>query len=274
MQRAIGDDLPEIELPDDYTLRTCLPGDAPHWARIISESFENSTFDAARFDSEMEGDPAYQAERIFFMCAPGGTPCATASAWRKEYFGPDTGYVHYVGVLPAHASRKLGLAVSLAVLHHFHREGLTKAVLETDDFRLGAIKTYCRLGFWPLMHHESHAVRWDAVFAKLEGTGKMIRAASGRASRGKMIRIPQTSQIKKRAATSKARSRVRLASNRPRRKAVFVSPRLHGQPHHPAKRESRTLSRVGRLLAAHYNYKRNQPYLSASPPPPINVNQR
>ena len=167
MRRPTLDDLPEIELPAGYRLRTSRKGDAPHWARIIRESFGSPDVDASRFARDMQSHPAYLTDRIFFVCAPNGMPCATASAYRRDGFGSDAGYLHMVGVRPCHAGRKLGFAASLAALHRFRSEELSSVVLETDDFRLAAVKTYFRLKFSPFIRHASHPARWDAVCARL-----------------------------------------------------------------------------------------------------------
>ena len=45
--------------------------------------------------------------------------------------------------------RSYVLFLVLAALYEFARMGLTDAVLETDDDRLAAIKTYQNLGFQP-----------------------------------------------------------------------------------------------------------------------------
>jgi mycothiol synthase len=167
MRRATLDDLPKIELPEGYSIRTSRDGDAIHWARIIRESFEDANCDESLFERRMVSDQDYLPERIFFVCAPDGMPCGTASAYRSRNAGQDVGALHMVGVRPIHTGMRLGFAVSLAVLHRFRSEGLTSAVLLTDDYRLPAIKTYLRLGFLPLFTHNSHAARWDAVYARL-----------------------------------------------------------------------------------------------------------
>lgn len=166
MRRSSLDGLGDVGLPDGYSIRTSRDGDAAHWTRIVSESFEED-YAADYFDNRMKGDDSYRPDRVFFVCAPDGLPCATASAYRRDSYGADTGYLHYVAVCPAHAGRRLGLAVSLAVLHKFREEGLRRAVLQTDDFRLPAVKTYLRLGFTPSIVHENQPARWDAVYARL-----------------------------------------------------------------------------------------------------------
>jgi mycothiol synthase len=171
MRRPTLEGLPEIELPPGYTIRTSQDGDGLHWARIIRESFADDRFDVLRFERDMKCHPAYRPDRIFFVCAPDRLPCGTASAYRQEYFGPDAGYLHYVGVCPAYAGKGLGAAVSLAALGKFRSEGLKIAVLQTDDFRLPAIKTYLRLGFSPMIIDKDHPARWDVVFAGLGLSG-------------------------------------------------------------------------------------------------------
>lgn len=167
MIRRRLDDLPVVELPEGYAIRTYRDGDGKHWAGILRESFKDDSFDEARFDREMKAHPAFRPDRIFFVCSSDGSPCGTASAYRQESFGNNTGYLHYVAVCPAHAGKRLGTAVSIAVLNKFRSEGFSSAVLQTDDFRLAAIRTYLRLGFTPLMNHESHPGRWDIVLGKL-----------------------------------------------------------------------------------------------------------
>ena len=72
-----------------------------------------------------------------------------------------------VAVRPAHRGRRLGYWVCLAALRRMAAEGLHRAVLRTDDFRIPAIRTYLRLGFEPVVVHENQRARWRAVFAAI-----------------------------------------------------------------------------------------------------------
>jgi mycothiol synthase len=162
MRRDTLDGLPALLLPEGYTLRTYCEGDDANWIRIINESFERA-WTKADFASMMKNDPAFRPERLFFVVAPDGVPCATAGAWRSATNGEGVGYLHYVGTRPAHAGRKLGYWVSLAALLHLRAEGCNAATLLTDDYRLAAIKTYLRLGFRPVIVHENQPTRWERV---------------------------------------------------------------------------------------------------------------
>ncbi len=167
MKRKNLENLPEIILPEGYTLRTYVEGDGAHWVRILDESF-GGEHTLEGFHKEMIEHPAFQPDRLFFVCGPDGLPCATAGAYRdRGGFDPTVGYVHYVGVCTGHLGKKLGYWVSLAVLRKFHEEGCASSFLNTDDFRLPAIKTYLNLSFKPILMHQSHRERWIEVYKTL-----------------------------------------------------------------------------------------------------------
>ena len=57
----------------------------------------------------------------------------------------------------------LGDVVTLAALQRLHELGYQSCWLETDDWRIPAIKTYFKYGFRKLLTHDSHTVRWETV---------------------------------------------------------------------------------------------------------------
>lgn len=163
MYRDTLEDLPANSLPDGYSLSHYSGDeDASAWNRIIAESFQWQV----DFHEFMEKDNAYKPERVWFI-RHGENPVATASSWFRPQWGDNAGYLHMVGLLPGYAGKSLGLQVSLAALHQMKKEGRQSVFLETDDFRLPAIKTYLRLGFAPRFTHESHSERWNAIMAQL-----------------------------------------------------------------------------------------------------------
>jgi mycothiol synthase len=155
--------LPCIALPDGFYTRSYHPGDEAAWEQIIAESFQKQI----DFYQRMRSDIEFMPERIQFICTRENLPVATSSAWYKSRWNQHTGYMHMVGVLPKFSGRGLGYSVSLAALERMVVEGRTKAVLQTDDFRIPAIVTYLKLGFCPLFHAEDHVSRWSAICNKL-----------------------------------------------------------------------------------------------------------
>ena len=155
-------DLPDPRPPDGYTIRSYEEGDAGSWDRVICDAFEYEPTDGDRFERMMKNDVAFCSERIFFLCRH-HQPVATASAWPEPAFGPQTGTLHYVGVIKREASCGLGCQISLAALQQMKREGRTRAMLRTDDHRIPAIKLYLKLGFIPFLVHENQRRRWRDV---------------------------------------------------------------------------------------------------------------
>ncbi len=159
--------LPKLELPAGYRLRTYLEGDDLHWARIISDSFggRERTVQDTR-DQITERDVFLP--NGFYFATYRGIPVGTACAWQQSVDEKDVGYVHMVGVVAAHTGHKLGKWVSLAVLHYFRDNGFKCAMLDTDDFRIPAVKTYLNLGFIPVYVEEGQSERWQNLFKKLK----------------------------------------------------------------------------------------------------------
>ena len=167
MVRPSLENLPELELPAGYGMRTYLEGDEAHWARIISDSFGGRERTAQDTRNEITGRDVFLSDGFYFATYR-GLPVGTACAWRQSVDEKEVGYVHMVGVVAEHTGHKLGKWVSLAVLHYFRDNGFISAMLDTDDFRIPAVKTYLNLGFIPVYVEEGQSERWQDLFEKLK----------------------------------------------------------------------------------------------------------
>ncbi len=165
MKRRNLEGLDKPVLPRGYSLRTYQDGDDTHWANIISRAFRTEC-SATVFKREIAEQRAFQPERVFFLLHR-GQPVGTATAWFKPDFGPRSGYLHMVALLPEHTGKGLGRILSSAVLSFFKEHGLSCAFLHTDDERLPAIRTYLELGFEPVIETEDARRRWLEVFREL-----------------------------------------------------------------------------------------------------------
>ena len=165
MVRPDLNDLPELQLPEGYEIRTYREGDDVHWANVINNSFggKRTTEDARK--SIMEQD-VFDPDGLYFATYQ-GTPVGTACAWKASPDETEVGYVHMVGVASEHKGHKLGKWVSLCVLLYFQNRGFRCAKLDTDDFRLSAVKTYLNLGFMPVCVDTDQPDRWRQVFENL-----------------------------------------------------------------------------------------------------------
>jgi mycothiol synthase len=167
MKRSSLSNLGKVVLPLGYSLRHYKDSnDDLYWEQIISESFSQE-YANGYFERSLKTHKSFKPERVLFICHNNGQPVATASAWFNPKYGTSTGQVHYVGVMPSHQGCRLGYYISLAVLHRLALEGFKYTVLETDDFRVAAIKTYLKLGFEPFLVHENQRERWKCLFREM-----------------------------------------------------------------------------------------------------------
>ena len=158
---------PAPPLDSCYALRAAVPADHGALAGLLSEAFADR-WDAERVAAEFS--PANGVEATYVVVSPTGV-VATASARRLPDRYQEAGYVHYVGARVSERGRRLGEVVTRRVLVHFADAGLDQAVLETDDFRLPAVRTYLRLGFVPEPRTPGDARRWSKVLRNLARTG-------------------------------------------------------------------------------------------------------
>jgi len=166
MRRSSLRDLPRIELPAGYSVRSFIEGDEQFWNRIVRAAFDSPTSD---FNVRLRADEEFRPERVLFVTYR-DEPVATASAWYMKQYGPAMGYLHLVGVAPEHQGKHLGYWVSIAALHQFVVEKRTSAMLLTDDYRLSAIRTYLHAGFDPVLVHENQRERWRAILTAVGRT--------------------------------------------------------------------------------------------------------
>ena len=167
MVRPDLDNLPKLELPDGYSLRSYQEGDEEHWANIITDSFGGRERTAEDTRNEITGRDVFVPDGLYFVTHQ-DIPVGTACAWRQSVEEAGVGYVHMVGVLGEHTGHKLGKWVSLAVLYYFRDNGFSCSMLDTDDFRIPAIKTYLNLGFVPVYVDDTQPERWVEILNKLK----------------------------------------------------------------------------------------------------------
>jgi mycothiol synthase len=162
MRRESLEGLAVLEIPDGFELRTFRVGDEVQWANLMTGAI--GVWDEESTARLFLGDPGVRDHGIFLLAT--GDECI-ATATDKLLPELDVGYLHMVAVAPPCRGRGLGRCISLAALLHMRGRGCQQAVLDTDDFRLPAIRTYLGLGFVPEMVGADHAERWRTIFAEI-----------------------------------------------------------------------------------------------------------
>ena len=145
------EDLPPVELPPTYTIRTYRPGDQAAFVQIKNRVFVGAVaagrdWTVADFQRGFLDSPHFHPERIFFAIH-NGEPVGTASAWATAHEGREVGLMHWVAVMPEHRGRGLGKALNVRALHRLAELGYREAVLNTGERREAAVRLYYSLGF-------------------------------------------------------------------------------------------------------------------------------
>ncbi len=147
-----------------YQLTSYSPGREAEWIGLFNASEEFGVWDPQKLQQKLlcgliSGGGV--------LAAAGNELVATASACQWPRFLP-MAVLEYVVVHPRFRGQGLGRLTVAEAMRCASAAGYPGMVLETDDFRLPAIRVYLKLGFKP----DTHALpeteeRWSRVLAQL-----------------------------------------------------------------------------------------------------------
>lgn len=150
-------------LPEGYSIRKYQgEEDIPHWIRICNNGLVRYGADNSAFTECMYNDGIEPLEDTFFITNEKDVPVATITAVRKL---PATGLglVHMVSVADSERGKGLGNALCAIAEKHFFDNGVERAVLTTDDYRIPACKSYLKAGWVPVNHDYDMEIRWTKI---------------------------------------------------------------------------------------------------------------
>ncbi|HEU5318294.1 MAG TPA: GNAT family N-acetyltransferase [Chloroflexota bacterium] len=173
-------DLPPLDralaaLPGHYAFRTYRPGDEAGWAALMNTG-QMDRWDVARTREKLTGRPwpQFDPDGLFLIttrgAAGGEEIVGSACAWLLDPAETEVGTLHMVCVLPEHRGARLSYPLCLAVLHRFRERGFSAVRLNTGSWRLGAVKTYLRLGFQPWYLKPGQPALWRDTLQTLGWT--------------------------------------------------------------------------------------------------------
>lgn len=114
----------------------------------------------------MLGYENFQEDKCHILTVD-GIPAATITVicdYKKK-----EGYIHMVACKPDFRGKGLGNLLNDIALNVLKKEKMETAYLTTDEWRIPAIKTYLKVGFYPDLQGElDFKERWDEVFAVIE----------------------------------------------------------------------------------------------------------
>ncbi len=80
--------------------------------------------------------------------------------------------IGYIAVMPENRGKRLGYKLIMRILIEMKKRGIYQAYLKTDSFRIPAIKTYLKCGFYPYIKNANEKKRWQSVMKKINNKDK------------------------------------------------------------------------------------------------------
>jgi mycothiol synthase len=168
MRRPHLRNLPAVSpVPVGYALREAAgEADVPALAAALSAAFPEEPWRDDDVRRRLTDAPDVRA--VYVVAWEGEIVGTASSRFFPEQFGR-AGVVHWVGVRPEHGRRGLATALVTCVLVDCILRGDAEAMLETQDFRVDAIRIYLRFGFTPVyeMGGGDQRALWSALFQRL-----------------------------------------------------------------------------------------------------------
>lgn len=150
------ENLPEIQLPEGFTIRSATIDDVEQLENVHNRSFTPSwTTDIYR--NEVMLKPGYKPEREFVVIAPDGTFAGFCVTWLDET--NKVGLFEPVGTHEDYQRQGLAKALMTQVMHMMKAEGMVEAEVCYGINNLPAKKLYTGLGFEP----KHHIYEWKRV---------------------------------------------------------------------------------------------------------------
>jgi mycothiol synthase len=157
--------VPEHELKKDFGIRTYRDGDADAWIKACSDGLDTGSWTKEDFKDKMLGMEGVFPEGIFFVTDSDGDIAGTATGVIKTE--PEPGVLHMVCIRPEYRGKGLAKPLNAAVLNYLAGKGCRCITLNTDDFRIPAIKVYLSLGFRPILYDDDMPGRWSSILGQI-----------------------------------------------------------------------------------------------------------
>lgn len=134
------------------------------WLDIVQYGLSDGRQDGAYYHNAMTARSLYREDKCFFILENGN---AVATVTVICDYENREGYIHMVACRESARGKGYGTLLNRIAEFTLKKEGMERAWLTTDDWRIPAIRSYLRAGFAPDLSTEDFQQRWSNIFAQL-----------------------------------------------------------------------------------------------------------
>lgn len=152
----------EVPLPEGYSISNYkTEADKLAWCECCKNGLVADDADEATFDDRVGNDPNINVYEDVFFLDYGGEHIGTVTAFVHKQ--DNTGDMHMVGIRTDFRGKGLAKYLNFITCRKLSAQGVKYIHLTTDEWRLGAVKSYLSGGFLPVEYDEGMEERWQAV---------------------------------------------------------------------------------------------------------------
>ena len=169
IMRWVNDGAPfeEIILPDGFSIKTLneLENGIEIWLDIIKHGLTDTRKSEEYYNANMLSYKNYTPDKCFFILY-GGKAIATITVICDDI--KKEGYIHMVACHEDFRGRGIGTLLNKLAMKILKTEEMQTAYLTTDDWRIPAIKSYFRAGFYADESTDDFKMRWASIREKIK----------------------------------------------------------------------------------------------------------
>lgn len=162
-----GTPVADLVLPEGYSMvnyKDCTE-DKAAWVECCKNGLVGDDTAPEFFDDCVAGvDDCVPEKDVFFLDYEGEHIGTIAAIYHPE---GNYGQVHMVGIKTEHRGKGLGKYLNNTAVKKLNAQGVDYIYLTTDEWRMGAVKSYLTAGFIPVEYDEDMKARWEWMLCEL-----------------------------------------------------------------------------------------------------------
>lgn len=157
----------EPKAPEGFSIKNFpnTPNALEQWLDVVQYGLSEQKEDGSYYTRTMTELPNYEEDKCFFILK--GDVAAATITVVCDYEKKD-GLIHMVACKPEFRGCGLGKLLAQYAKYVLKEAGMETGRLNTDDWRIPAIKTYLNIGFEPDLSTDELKERWAKVEEELK----------------------------------------------------------------------------------------------------------